>query len=341
MTRKTVYNSITSAEKLSLVNPDNLDLMEDFLEYLSSIDRSPATIKQYRADLKIFWCWNLEHNKNKYFVDLKKREIAKFQNYAINTWGWSPKRTKRVKSVLSSLSNYIEDILDDEIEDFKPIIRKIENPKDIAVREKSVIPDHLVELLLNTLVEKHKYEQACAVAVAASSGMRKSELLQMKMSYFNEEHLKYEGLYETPKIRTKGHGKLGTPMEKYIMVDAKYYVDLWAKQRDELGIECDDMFVVRNADDTDWIPRKNVDHWTKTFSHIIGMPFYFHALRHYVCTKLHKYNLPAPVIQEFFGWASADMMQIYNDLSAKDDFGKFFTKDGLVEGKTGSLSEVK
>ena len=108
--RKTVYNNITSEEKLAKVNPENIQLGDDFLEYLTSIDRAKTTINSYDADLKVFWCWNEEFNSNKFFVDLSKRDIAKFQNHALNTWGWSPARMRRVKSTLSSLSNFVESI---------------------------------------------------------------------------------------------------------------------------------------------------------------------------------------------------------------------------------------
>ena len=142
--RKTVYNNITSEEKLKKVNPENIQLGNDFLEYLTSIDRAKTTVNSYEADLKVFWCWNEEFNNNKFFVDLSKREIAKFQNYALNTWGWSPARMRRVKSTLSSLSNFVESMLDDEYEDYRPIVRKIENPAACAVREKTVLEENFV-----------------------------------------------------------------------------------------------------------------------------------------------------------------------------------------------------
>ena len=53
--RKTVYNSISSPEKLAKVNPENIQLGNDFLEYLTSIDRSKSTVDAYRNDLNIFW----------------------------------------------------------------------------------------------------------------------------------------------------------------------------------------------------------------------------------------------------------------------------------------------
>ena len=78
MGRGTVYNNITSPELVKQISQENKDLMDDFLEYLQSIDRAATTIKVYRNNLEIFFVWNLQNNNNKSFVDLSKREIAKF-----------------------------------------------------------------------------------------------------------------------------------------------------------------------------------------------------------------------------------------------------------------------
>ena len=46
--RSTVYNEITSEEKLRQVNQDNIQLEEDFLEYLASIDRSKELLNNIK-----------------------------------------------------------------------------------------------------------------------------------------------------------------------------------------------------------------------------------------------------------------------------------------------------
>lgn len=219
MARTTVYNHITTEEKIAEINENNTWLINEFLEYLASIDRAPQTLRSYKSDLHIFFVWNIDFNNNKDFVKLTKREIAKFQNYAINEWHWSPRRVRRVKSTLSSMSLFIENILDDEegYENFRPIIKKIESPVNEAVREKTIFSDEQVELLMDTLVERKEYEKACAVAIAAYSGMRKAEILQMKMEYFNDDHLVFDCLYKTDKIRAKGRGQLGKQINKYVM----------------------------------------------------------------------------------------------------------------------------
>ena len=216
MARTTVYNHITTEEKIAEINENNTWLINEFLEYLASIDRAPQTLRSYKSDLHIFFVWNIDFNNNKDFVKLTKREIAKFQNYAINEWHWSPRRVRRVKSTLSSMSLFIENILDDEegYENFRPIIKKIESPVNEAVREKTIFSDEQVELLMDTLVERKEYEKACAVAIAAYSGMRKAEILQMKMEYFNDDHLVFDCLYKTDKIRAKGRGQLGMQINK-------------------------------------------------------------------------------------------------------------------------------
>ena len=43
--RTTVYNNITSEDKMEQVNPENIQLEYDFLEYLVYIDRAKSTIK--------------------------------------------------------------------------------------------------------------------------------------------------------------------------------------------------------------------------------------------------------------------------------------------------------
>ena len=344
MSRSTVYNNIVTTEKLVHVNPENITLGEDWLEYLQSVDRSPQSIQAYRNDLKIFWIWCLDYNGNKYFPELTKREVAKFQNYALNTWNWSSSRMRRVKSCLSSLSNYIQDILDDEkeFENYKPIIRKIENPAKTARREKTVLTDEQVDGLLDTLVDRQKYECACAIAIAAYSGMRHGELLQMRPDFFNDDHFVYDSMWKTDKVRAKGHGKDGLQLNKFVLYGAKRYIDLWINERNRRRIDSEWMFVTVTANGTEriWKKRKDTSSWVKQCTEILGVDFYLHSLRHYTCTKLHRMNLPAHVIQEFFGWASSEMLQIYNDLTAEDEFGKYFTKDGIKEIKQGSLTDI-
>jgi len=329
MGRTTVYNEITSSEKIARINPKNIELINDFLDYLVSVDRSPNTIAGYKNDLYIFFCWNIDNNDNKYFVDLTKREVAKFQKYAMTEWKWSSNRLARVKSCLSSLSNYIENILDDEIKNYRSIIYKIESPVKQTVREKTIITDQEVDNVLKQLVEDKKYSIACAFALAAFSGARKSELLRFKTAFFDDENIMSDAaLYRTPEtIQTKGRGVQGKPSIKYTLLDFKKYLDLWIKEKNEKHFK-ESEYIFSNADGKVYTIG-TLDSYAQTITRYLGKPFYFHALRHQLCTRLFKLGVPSDVIQAYFNWSSADMLSVYNDSEASDSFGKFFTSEGI------------
>lgn len=339
--RSTVYNKITSEEKIKRINPENAQLSKDFLDYLASIDRSPKTIFAYNSDLEIFFVWNLEENANKEFIKISKRDFARFQNHALNVWKWSPRRIRRVKSTLSSLSNYITSMLDEEegYEDYRSIIRKIESPANEAVREKTVLSTEQVQKLLDELVKREEYDKAVCIAILAYSGMRKAELLQMKMEYFTPDHLEFGCLYKTDKVRAKGRGARGKQINKYVMNKVDTYMDLWRKKREELGIDSEWVLVIKRGDV--WEQRTDIESWKDEFTQILGCPFYYHTLRHALCTELVDMNIPAEVIREYFGWADVSLIQIYNDKSAVDSFGKYFSADGIIQQENKGIADIK
>lgn len=341
--RTTVYNAITSPEKTALINKDNLELMEDFLDYLQSIDRSKQTISSYRSDILIFFTIVMEKLGNKDFIDISKREFAKIQSHFINDLGWSSSRVRRVKSTISSMSNFIIDILDEEekYQNFKKNVNRVENPTREAVREKTVISDEQLQELLDILVEKKKYQTACAISLAMCCGARKSELTRFKVSYFDEKNIIFDAVYKTDeKIKTKGRGK-GKFLYKYVLLEFKKYFDLWMEERERLGIESEWLFVTKNANG-EWEQATTTlfDSYADTCSRLLGIPVYFHCLRHYVITRFRKLNLPSNVIVEWTGWNDESMIAIYDDSEAIDDFGKYFSAEGIVSQEQKTLADL-
>ena len=168
MPRKTKQNEITSPELLSQVNPENIRLKHDFIAYLQSVQRSPKTIAGYANDLDIFWVWNLQNNGNKFFPKISKRDYAAYQHWLINENGNSPARVRRLKSAISSLSNYVENILDDEDEfkGFRSTVRKIENPAMQQVRKKTVWSDEALDKLLDDLLASGQNKKAARAPIS-------------------------------------------------------------------------------------------------------------------------------------------------------------------------------
>jgi len=340
MGRKTVYNSIVG-EKYELVNKKNKDLLEEWVEYLHSVNRSDETIKQYINDFKIWAVWAHDKAEDRFFIEITKRDAMRFQAYCLTQLGHSSARVRRLRSTLSSLSNYVENILDEDFPSFRNIINKIEAPVLKAVREKTILSDEDVERTLEGLVEKGLYQQACYFALAAYSGARKAELLRFKVDYFKDEYMK-DGLYKTPeKIVSKGRGKGGKEIYKYtIAKHFKPYLDLWLKERERLEIESDWLFVTTDKGKFIKAKTSTANTWIETIEVVLEAPAYSHMLRHYTCTVLSKAGIPAEAIRKYFSWESVEMINLYNDSDAEDDFGKYFGEDGVKQQEEKGLKDL-
>lgn len=331
MARPTIHNNIFSQEIWDNVNRENKRLLKDFLMYKRSSDKSSETLFQYEQMIRLFFCWNYSNNDDKFFVDMKKRDFIKFFDSMVVEMHWSPNRVATVKSTLSSLSNYIENILDDEYPVYKNIISKIEIGIKQPVREKTILSEEEIITCLDRLLEDGKYQVACYLALAFASGARKSELLEFKMSFFDESNIILDCLYKTPKIRTKGRSSRGKMLNKYVFrkyFDKYYYA--WLDYRRLNHVDSDYLFVVNHDGEWKKAEVSSTTSWVKTIERYLGKPFYSHACRHALCTMLRSSGLPDKVIQHFFGWSNLDMLNTYDDSPDDSDFGKYFGKDGIT-----------
>ena len=339
---RTIKQNTITTGKLDLINIKNMRLLDDFINYLKSIGRSERTWSGYRNDLEIFYVFLLENCDNKFFGEINKKDIVNYQSYLMSNQN-SSARIRRLKGSISSMSNYICNILDDEPEfyNFRNIVNKVESPPKSPKHEKTVLTEDQVQLLLDTLVSKGKIQQACVTALAAFGGSRKSELARFKVDYFKPENIIYDALYKTPeKIITKGQGG-GSLLHKYTLVSKfKPYLDLWLQKRNELGIEDEWLFVTKNKGIWSKMKPDTLNSYSLTNSQILGVDFYYHSLRHNFVTYLVKSGLPDSIIVSIIGWKDAKMLGVYDDNPIDDKFGKWFDKDGIKQNKQTELSDL-
>ena len=332
MARKTRMNNLTSPELLAQVNPDNMRLKNDFLDYLRSVQRSPGTIAGYSNDLDIFFVWVLQNARNKPFVNITKRDIVAYQGWLINSNENSSSRVRRLKAAISSLSNYCENILSDdepEFQNFRSIVRKIENPALQPVREKTIWEDAALEDLLNQLVERKAFDKACYLALAMYSGRRKSELCRFRVSDFDDSRLVCGGaLYKSAPIKTKG--KSGGKYIPCYTLAKKFrpYLKMWLDERARLGIESQWLFPAKD-NPAEQMGISTVNSWAETFTRLSGRDFYAHSLRHYFTTSLARAGIPDGVIQSIVAWESSDMVRLYTDIDADEQIGMYFSNGDI------------
>lgn len=341
MGRATKQNRIVTPELLEQVNNKNKELAKDFLLYLKSIDRSETTVEAYRQDLNIIMVFLLQQCDNRFFVDMTKRDIIRFQNWLIEDHGNSPARIRRLKAVVSSLSNYIETILDEDYPQYRSIVKKIESPVNVPVREKTVMTEDECQQMLDVLVSRGELDKACMFSLADNSGRRKSELVRFKVGYFTDDNVLYGSLYRTPeKVKSKGRGKQGKMLNFYVLKkNFDPYMRMWMEERERRGIVSEWLFPDPD-DPTKHIEATRLNSWAKSFSSLLGRPFYWHALRHRFTTKLSQAGLPDDAIQSILGWNSRDMVAIYRDVDETEELGKYFRDGEIISQKRMGLQDL-
>lgn len=326
MGRSTVYNDDLT-KNWSEVDNKNKKLLKEFINYCVANDKSPQTCKQYEAQLKIFFCWNLTENDNKFFVDIKKRDFVNFFGWGRADMNWSSNRLGSFRAVLSSFSNFIERILDEDYPMFRNLIKVLEPIKIEPIRDKTVIGKDDIMAGIEKLVQDGQTQEACWLALLFSSGMRKSEATQMKVAYFTtEQKIVFNGLaYATPKIRTKGHGVKGKQIPRYIFkASFDKYLNLWLEKREKLGINSEYLFVVKS--EGKYIPASvsTFNSWIRRIGEEMNVDLYAHSLRHAFTTYLKKLGYPVDVIQKIQNWCSSDMVGVYVDSTNEEELDGFF-----------------
>jgi len=321
MGRATFRKIITTPEKLDEVNPKNKTLQKQFLKN-KSITCSETTITGYESDLNIFFVYCLDYLDNKFFVDIKKLEMSEFFSYCTEELQWGSSRLNRMRSALSSLSQFIERFMDDDYPDFRNIVLKvIDSAPKSEKREKTVLSDDKVDWLLQYLSETDK-QKACWLALAVASGARFSELLRFEVSLIDENNRAFDDIFleTTRQIRTKGRGKTGKLLHKFIIAEIflphfKEWLPERKKIMEENNEDHDYLFIKRNGKPA---VDGTIRSWVNSIDKLIEEDFYAHALRHYLTTYLSKKGLPARLIRDLFGWSSIDLVEIYDDSTSKD-----------------------
>ena len=322
MGRTTFKKIIVTDDKLKKVNKENSKLAERFLKEKNTRS-SDKTIQNYKSDLDIFFCWNLDNNDNKAFVEIRKIEFSDFFSFATEELQWGSARFNRCRATLSSFSNFIEKYYDDMYPKFRNVILKtVDSMPNNPVREKTILSEKKVDELKEFLKGNEFYEDLCLLCLGIGSGARIAELLRFETTHIDENNLYFGDMFmkTTAQIKTKGRTKQGKMLYKFILKSE--FIDayrLWLPQRqkimDENGKDHNFIFIDKKGNPaTEGVVRS----WSKKWESFLGEPFYFHALRHYIVTHLTRIGVESDLIVSLMGWSTTDMVKIYNDLTAED-----------------------
>lgn len=168
------------------VSEENRELFEDYMLELESQNKAVKTIYQYKADIRGLLCWLEREKKNKYILDLKRKDFRNFF-LMLQRAGTSPARINRVQSSIRNLLEYAcisEDYEGYEVNQMQHIRGLQKEP----VREIVFLTDQQVNILIDELLKRKKFQKALFVSLAYDSAARRNELAQVKKEGFLENN---------------------------------------------------------------------------------------------------------------------------------------------------------
>ena len=158
---------------------------------------------------------------------------------------------------------------------------------------------------------------------------------------FDDDKLVCGGaLYKSAPIKTKGRGAQGKMLECFCLAKQfNPYFNQWMKYRKENNIESEWLFP-DPVDPTKHLQISTMNSWANTFSRMLGVPVYFHSMRHMCVTNFKRAGIPDSVIQQYIGWKDISMVSVYDDSTTDEQLSMYFTESGIVTPKAKSFDLI-
>lgn len=326
--RRIQINRYNTKEKWKKVNEDNKKIVKEYMEYASATDKSQATREVYLHNLQLFFVWVMEERDNIFFTELTKRDYMGWLSYLIDKQKLSPSRVRQMRSTISSLSNFCEDILADDGDkrflNYRNLVLKIPAPALTYVREKTFLSDEQINKLLDWLEKDKNWRECLYVALSFVTGCRKGEIVQFNRSDFTEATLK-NGVYTTSIKRGKGRGRAGKPRRFYVPAELidRYLKPYLAERKDNK----DHLFVSKFKGEWKCVSANIFNSWCSKYSEYLGVPVYPHCYRGSIATVLKNRGKDLTNIQTLLDHESIETTAIYVKKDEESDIINLFREE--------------
>lgn len=286
-------------EMLKEIRPEHLSLMNEYLE-ISNGSLSKQSISQYRSALGQFFWWIHIALNDKPLEKISKRDFLRYLSYLSNR-GMSSSGQALKKGAVSSLNNYIENVVADDDETFKTFrnfTRGLPSIPKNKVYNKVKITKEEFDLIMTTLEEDENYLGMAWVATAFNIGARRSEIPQLRSEILNYPMPEGQNYIMSHIIRLKGRSEQGKQEAYLINQDALDYMRLWTEKR---GYEHSHIFTIKyNGEIRPMSPSWADDFCANVLSDILGRRINPHLFKSSCITYLLEIKkVPIEIVSKY------------------------------------------
>lgn len=285
-------------EKMWLkVNEDYRYLVDEFI---SVQNHSPQTKKQYTSALRQYGWFMYNSMNNKPFYKISKRDFLRFLSYLRDDRKMSSSAINFRKAAVSSLCNYIENVVADDDENyrnFRNFTRGLPSIPKNRVYDKQQVTYEEFEYMMEVLKGDENYLGMAWLATAFLVGARRSEIIQFKTEMLDYEIPKNKNYIMSHIVRGKGQSIDGKPLEFMIDLDVLPYWKKWVEKR---GYDHEYIFTTKHGGEVDVMSESWGNYFcANVLSNILGRRINVHIFKASCITYHLDRKVPIEIVSKF------------------------------------------
>ena len=273
--------------------------IDSYLAQLKSVrSYSDHTIKGYRCELEKYEEYLTEHHIDYKTID--KQQIWEYLKYLDQLSFASTSIARHITAIRS----FYEYLVEEQVLE-KNIFKLIQNPKLKRKLPNTLNNEELRKLLdFQDLKTPRDYEQRCIFELLYASGMRVSELANIKLQDIDQKERSIKVLGKGKKERIVYYGE-------YASIALKEYLEV----RSELLKEPTDYLLLNTKGQQ--LKRASIEQMVSKRVEEIALPRHIspHTLRHTFATHFLENGADIRTVQEMLGHEQLSTTQIYTHLS--------------------------
>jgi integrase len=279
------------------VNEDFRNLVDEYLEVQS---HSKQTKKQYKSALRQFGWYMFTSLNNKPFYKVSKRDFLRYSSYLRDNRKLSSSAQQFKKAAVSSLCNFIENVVAEEDENylrFRNFTRGLPPIPKNKVYDKVKVTYEDYKLMMEVLEEDGNYLGMAWLATAFNVGARRSEIIQFKTEILNYDFPEDATFINSHNIRLKGRGEDGKVEPYMINREAFNYMKLWVEKR---GYESEYIFSTSYGGEIKQMSVSWADYFcTDVLSDILSRRINPHLFKASCVTYLLESGVPLEIVSKY------------------------------------------
>jgi len=279
------------------VNDDYRNLVEEFIVVQ---DFSPKTRIQYLSGLRQFGWFLKDSMNNKPFYKLKKRDFIRYLSYLRDDRKLSSSALNFKKACVSSLSNYIENVVAEDnecYENFHNFTRGLPSISRNRVYGKVAVTYEEFKEMMDVLKSDDNVLGMAWLATAFLVGARKSELIQLRTEILDYEVPEGQNYILSHIVRGKGFSTDGKKLNYLLPFEV---LDYWREWINNRGYESEYIFTTKYQGGVKQMSGSWADYFCKNvLSNILGRRINVHIFKNSCITHHLKNGVDINIVSKY------------------------------------------